>query len=99
VSRNLGFWTDLKNVAKAINKQPNLECQIAALTYMCMHVPPHNPRWFYLTVANTYQQQQDEIMQNWSSPQQGETILQLQSGNDHSQFSCQHLFGSCISAL
>jgi len=92
VSDYLGFWSDLKKVAKGINKQPNFEFQIAALTYMCMHVPPHNPRWFYLTVANTYLQQQDEIMQNWSSSQ-------LQSGNDHSQFSCQHLFGSCISAL
>ena len=67
------FWTELRKIAKAINKQPNLECKIAALTYMRMHIPPQNPWWFYLTVAYTYQTQQDEIIRTWSSSQEGET--------------------------
>lgn len=65
-SRYSEFWTKLRKVAKAINKQQNEECQIAALVVIRKHLPPDNPWSFDLTPTDScLLGMQADILQRW----------------------------------
>ena len=59
------FWTELRKVAKAIVKQHNLECKLAALIAIRKHIPPSNTWSQYL--VSDHSRQEEEIVRKWTS--------------------------------
>ena len=59
------FWTELRKVAKAINKQATLECKLAALIVIRKSIPPSNLWASYLT--SSHQQEEMNILSKWTS--------------------------------
>lgn len=60
------FWTELRKVAKALNKQQNEECKIAALVAIRKHLPPGNPWSYYLSTSDPrLLGMQADILQRW----------------------------------
>lgn len=65
------FWTELRKVAKAVNKQTTLEAQLAALIAIRKHIPVGNPWKFYLWTDDKHAKQEGDILDRWSAALQG----------------------------
>ena len=59
------FWTEVRKVAKAINKQATQECKLAALIAIRKSIPPGNTWSQYLTSAHPKQEM--DILTKWMS--------------------------------
>ena len=60
------FWTKLRKVAKAINKQTTQECKLATLFAIRKSIPPGNTWSPYLTSAHP-KKQMDILLTKWMS--------------------------------
>ena len=60
------FWTKLRKVAKAINKQTTQECKLATLIAIRKSIPPGNTWSPYLTSAHP-KQEMDILLTKWMS--------------------------------
>lgn len=61
------FWSQLRTVAKAVNKQPNLDAKLAALLTIRKAISPGNHWAFYLAVDEKHSQKEMEILQGWTA--------------------------------
>ena len=61
------FWTELRKVAKAVNKQPGLQSKLAALMAIRMKVPVGNHWSFYLSAHDRHQQEERQILEDWGA--------------------------------
>lgn len=60
------FWTEIRKVAKALNKQPNLRCKLAALIAIRKHITPGSP-WSRYLETDSYRREEREILDGWTS--------------------------------
>lgn len=61
------FWNELRTVAKAINKQPHLDCKLAALVAIRKSIAPGNHWSFYLEADESHRRRELEILQEWTA--------------------------------
>lgn len=60
------FWTQMRALAKAVNKQPGIYSKLAALATIRKCIPSGN-RWsYYLQVHEQHREEERKIMQQWT---------------------------------
>ena len=61
------FWSEIRKVAKAVNKQEGLECKLAALIAVCKRIPPGNHWPFYLACHHNHRVKERDILEQWAA--------------------------------